>query len=353
MLDAWAKWTNAHGGINGHPVKMIVLDDGLVPARSQAAIRRLVDGEKVVAIVGSYSLADVTWADYVQKKGVPVVGGTATEAPFMTHPGFYASGAQTPALLYALVNETRKAGKLKLGVLVCAEAPVCAGLPPVMERIATQVIGGSSVVYTNRIAASQPNYTAVCIAAKAEGVDALYIAQNSIVVERVTEQCAQQGFRPVILGTVGTLDRNAKNPNFEGALSALPNASIAIDSTPAGKAFHEALQTYASSLVGTPQYNNALTSAWAGGELFAAAARKANVGPDSTPADVKRGLYLLRRERLGGMSAALRYTPGKPTFVQCYFVQRVSGGNLTSLYGTAPVCIPQAKVRMLMSALQG
>jgi branched-chain amino acid transport system substrate-binding protein len=353
MLVAWERYINARGGINGHPVKMTVIDDGLDPARSLAGIKRLVEDEKVIALVGEYSLLDVNWADYVQTMGVPVIGGTSTEPPFATQPGFYPSGAQVPTLLYGLVNETKKAGKRNLGVLVCAEAPVCAGLPPVLTRIATQVIGGSSVAYSGKIAASQPNYTAECLAAKEAGVDALYVAQNSVVVERVADQCGQQGFHPVMLGTVGTLDRNAPNPNFEGALSALPNASITIASTPATKAFHDALSTYAGSLVGSPQYNNALTSAWAGGELFAAAAAKGNLGPDSTAADVKNALYMLKDETLGGYAAPLTFARDKPTLVHCYFVQRIDSGKLDALYGGDPVCIPEAEVPALMAAVAG
>lgn len=351
VLRAWETYTNAHGGINGHPVKMTVIDDGLDATRSLAGIKRLVQREKVIAIVGEYSLLDATWASYVHKMGVPVVGGASSQPDFLTNPDFFPSGAQVPALLYALVNETKKAGKRNLGTMVCTEAPVCAGLPPVLDRIARKVIGGSSVVYTSKIAASQPKYTAECLAAKGAGVDALYVAQNSVVVERVANQCAEQGFKPMMLGTIGTLDRDAPNPNFDGALSALPNASIAVTSTPAAKVFHNVLETYASSLIGSPQYNNELTAPWAGAQLFAAAARKGNIGPNSTSADVKYALYALKRETLNGYAAPLTFVRGKPTFVPCYFVQRVRHGKLVAR--PKAVCIPARKVPGVKAAFGG
>ena len=136
-------------------------------------------------------------------------------------------------------------------------------------------------------------------------------------------------------------------------MSALPNASIAITKTPAAKAFQSALKTYASSLPGSAQYNNALTSAWAGGELFAAAAKKAKLGPNSSPAAVKRGLYGLKNETLRGMAPPLTFKRGKPTFVRCYFVQKVKNGKLVPLYGTKPACIPKSKVAALLQALGG
>jgi branched-chain amino acid transport system substrate-binding protein len=353
VLEAWEKQTNEQGGINGHPVKLTVIDDGGVPARGQAAAKRLVEGEKVMAIVGEYSLSDPTWAEYVDKKGVPVVGGAASESPFLTDANFYPSGAQVPTLLYGLVNETKRKGKTKLGVLYCAEAPVCAGLPPVAEKLAKDVVGGLEVVYKNKVAAAAPNYTAVCRAAQDKGVEALYTAANTETTQRVRDQCAQQGFKPLLLGTVGTVD-SPQNPNFEGALSALSNAPVADTTTPAGKDFNAAVDEHASSLrERESQFNNTLTAPWAGGELFRAAAEAGDIGPDSTPADVKRGLYALKDNNLRGMSMPLTFTKGKPTFVRCYFVQEIKDGKLTSTYGAEPQCLEEAKVPELMKALGG
>src|SRR6266851_1804815 len=49
-IDAWTKWTNAHGGIGGHPVKVITEDDGGIPANGIAAAKTLL-ADHVMAIV--------------------------------------------------------------------------------------------------------------------------------------------------------------------------------------------------------------------------------------------------------------------------------------------------------------
>jgi branched-chain amino acid transport system substrate-binding protein len=352
VLEAWEKYTNANGVINGHPVDLTVVDDGGVPARGQAAAKRLVEGDKVIAIVGEYSLVASDWADYVTKKGVPVVGGTAGEAPFLVNPDFFASGAQPPTLLYGLVSEAKKRGKTKLGVLYCAEAPACAGLPSIAERL-SKLIGGIDVAYSNKVSATAPNYTAVCLAAKEAGVDALYTAAATQTVQRLRAQCAQQGYKPLLLGTPGTAD-NPKDPNFDGAVSVLSNLSIADTSTPAGKAFNDAIDTYAKSVrEHGSQFNNSLTSPWAGGELFTAAAAKAKLGPDSTPADVKRGLYALTGDTLRGMAPPLTYEKGKAQLVSCYFVQKIANGKLVAEYHAKYQCIPKAQVPAVLQALAG
>src|SRR5262245_492290 len=52
VIQAWAKYTNANGGLNGHPVKVITADDGQNPAQALKAVKKLVEQDKVMAIVG-------------------------------------------------------------------------------------------------------------------------------------------------------------------------------------------------------------------------------------------------------------------------------------------------------------
>ena len=42
---------NAKGGIKGRPIRIVLYDDGLVPARAQANVRRLIDEDKVMALI--------------------------------------------------------------------------------------------------------------------------------------------------------------------------------------------------------------------------------------------------------------------------------------------------------------
>src|SRR5207245_5827223 len=52
-VRAWVAWLNAKGGVNGRKLRMILYDDGLDPVRSEAQFRRLVEQDKVIAIVAS------------------------------------------------------------------------------------------------------------------------------------------------------------------------------------------------------------------------------------------------------------------------------------------------------------
>ena len=58
VAPAWAKWINAHGGINGHPVQIFSEDDGSDPVKAQAAEKKLVDDDNVVATRGRHGHLD-------------------------------------------------------------------------------------------------------------------------------------------------------------------------------------------------------------------------------------------------------------------------------------------------------
>ena len=50
-VDIAVEQFNAKGGIKGRPIQIVLYDDGLIPARAQANVRRLIDDDKVVAIM--------------------------------------------------------------------------------------------------------------------------------------------------------------------------------------------------------------------------------------------------------------------------------------------------------------
>jgi branched-chain amino acid transport system substrate-binding protein len=344
VVQAWASALNAAGGLNGHPVKVIVKDDGGDPARSLQAVKELVAGH-VVAIVGDTSTADQTWASYIAAKGIPVVGGLSAEAPFLSNPDFFPSGTQilvTTVSQGALAQGARKA---HFGIAYCAESPVCAQIDP-LGKAAAALYG---LKYSSeKISATAPNYTAPCLAFKQQGVDALYVVDNAVVVTRFIDACAQQGFKPTVVSESAALSAGSiKDPAQTGTLATAQNANPYDTSLPATAAFQGALNKYVPGFVGSPAFSFAPMFPWSGAQLFEAAAKSGHLTPSSTPAEVKQALYGLKNETLGGLAPPLSFTRGKPAFVACYFTQKVQGGRLTSTNGNKPVCLGAAQLKAL------
>jgi branched-chain amino acid transport system substrate-binding protein len=101
-MEAYFKCVNENGGINGRPVQMLEENDNLKPEDAAAAAKKLIETDKVVAVVGGFSIIDCPVnADYYVKQGYNViVAGVPAQcfnspaiAAFNMGPGYSALGA--------------------------------------------------------------------------------------------------------------------------------------------------------------------------------------------------------------------------------------------------------------------
>jgi branched-chain amino acid transport system substrate-binding protein len=102
--DAWFKYVNDQGGINGRKIDYKMVDDKYEPARTMTVVKRFVERDKCFAIVsplGSAPTAAVI--DYITSKDVPLIGaGTGAEKNltypskwvFPLYPSYFTEGQQ-------------------------------------------------------------------------------------------------------------------------------------------------------------------------------------------------------------------------------------------------------------------
>jgi branched-chain amino acid transport system substrate-binding protein len=351
VMHAWASYANANGGINGHPVKLYTVDDGQDPAKALQGVKQLIQQDHVMAIVGQMSLADASWASYAASTGVPVIGGQPVDTPFLTNPDFYTSGSTLPLLLSGQLALAKQAGTKTIGLMYCAETPLCAQLPPILTALGKGLGLG---VTAQKVSTTAPNYLAPCLSVKGNGAGALFVAMVSAVVPRVVDSCAQQGYKPVNIASSATTDRSwLSDANLNGTLIAGTNALYTDQSVPGVRAFSKALDQYAPGLRSGAEFSYPLIYPWTGGLLFQQAATAAKLTPTSTPADVKKGLYALKGTTLDGLAPPLTFEPGKPGFPTCYFTSKISGGSFQTLGSGTPTCLPAAQAAAIAKALSG
>ena len=97
-IDAAVAEINKNGGINGRKLAMVFVDDRSAPDGGVAAVRRLVDGEKVLLVFGaSTSTASIAVIPYFQQNGVPYLVSLAADPRILEKfaPNIY-SGATLP-----------------------------------------------------------------------------------------------------------------------------------------------------------------------------------------------------------------------------------------------------------------
>jgi branched-chain amino acid transport system substrate-binding protein len=327
---AWESWINDQGGINGSPVEVITKDDGGDPAAALRAVRELVEQDKVVAIVGAVSLVTDSFAKYVSDKGIPVVGGSSIETAYVTNPDYFPSGASNPVGIAGNLTSMADEGFTSTGVMYCAEAAICASVVDLSEA-AVSAIGADMTVTGVKVAGTSPNYNSQCLALQDAGVQGVFIAATTEVVPKVATNCADLGYTPVIYENVVSAGPSwFTTPELDGLALVSPNAMYTDSSVPGVKTMVDALDEYAPDVTSSPQFTEALVQVWAGGQLFAAAAEAGKLTPTSTPDDIKAGLYALKDETLDGLAPPLTFTEGEPSFVSCYFVGELTGGEIVT-----------------------
>lgn len=79
-LKAYIDQVNQTGGVQGRKIQLLWVDDGGDPARARELGRRLVETDKVVAMIGGASTVECgANADYYAKSGIVAIPGTGVE----------------------------------------------------------------------------------------------------------------------------------------------------------------------------------------------------------------------------------------------------------------------------------
>jgi branched-chain amino acid transport system substrate-binding protein len=335
-VGVWEKWTNAHGGINGHPVKVFYKDDKGDPAIGLAAVKELVESDKVIAIVDPGALTEQTWADYVKEKNIPVVHGSLIDALWFTNPMFYPLGGTVITNIWGQMKAAAQLGAKKVGIVLCTDVAACAQAQPLFNADAKEV--GLDPVYNALASRTQASYTAECLAAKSAGADAVAAFIDSVVFSR---DCSRQNYHPIYISSgMGPTASVIKTAPDLGNTAGSSPSFICLDTTITAAAdFNAALKEYGKDYAPggskRDQVGQGACDAWVGGIGFAKAITNANVAPDATAtsADVIRGLAMFKGETLGGLTQPLTLSDGTKANAQnkCIFLYQWKAGVISSV----------------------
>jgi branched-chain amino acid transport system substrate-binding protein len=343
---AWADYTNAHGGIDGHKVQIIEVNDAGNPATSVAEVHKLVEVDHVVALV-DVSGVDAAWAAYVQKAGIPVVGGGSTGELDDTNPDWFAVGQTLDDYFINFIDSARKVGVSNVAEFYCAEAATCQeGVAP-FEATAKKV--GEKVGYVTQVSFGAPSYAAQRLAAKQAGVGALIVADAVSVVEQVAANCLAQGYTPWQIALDGGVAQSfttapGLSNHFIGSEPDYPFFSNAI---PAAKLMNSILKKYADAqTLQSPNYNEESVQLYLSGPLLSDAIKASGDGSKQniTSADIYKGLYALHNDTLDGMAPPLNFKKGQPNPIDCWYFIRIQHGTFTTPYGVKPICAKPPKI---------
>ena len=315
-LEVWADYTNAHGGLNGHPVHIYSEDDGGDPSTNQTDTEQEVTQDHVIAFVGDLEpLTASANVSYLQQQNIPEIGGDAASAQWWQSPMLFPQASYIQGESDHSIREAVAAGFTKIGILYCIEDPTCTNGYNTLVPQGGAKAAGADVVYSASYSLTQPDFTAQCLAAQQAGATAIYFAGDGDSLIRMARDCSAQNYKPEYLAdSIAVSAAVEADPLLNGLLSTQSNFPWTDSFTPAQQTYQLAMKDYAPGLAGSA------TSAaeWTSGELAVAADKF--LGATPTSAEFLQGLWTISNNNLGGLAPPLTFNahglPGQP---ECFF----------------------------------
>jgi branched-chain amino acid transport system substrate-binding protein len=334
MAQVVARHINDTGGLNGHPVKMLVADAAGDPSRALSIVRDMVENKGVVAFMGNLWVLSASGArSYLEQKKIPAIGGDVATAMWFKSPMFFPQASSFPTMAVGSVKTMADLGYKKIALGYCAEVEACKIYHD--EGTARAASVGAEIVYTAQVSLAQPDYTAECIQAQRSGAQALMLGVDSTALSRFARSCFQQGFKvPIVTASLATIASTTKDPNLEGLLSPVGTFPYVANDLPAEGEYAAAIARYAPTL----EQSSATSAVWVSGALLREVSKA--LPPTVTPADFLKGLYQIKNNTLGGVAPPLTFIEGKPApDFTCYFIQKIVGGKFTAPQGSKQTCL--------------
>lgn len=325
-ISVWAKWMNGKGGVNGHPVRHVVADDGGDPARYNASVRQLVEEQGVVAFL--FNTIGLAGGDlsYVNQKRVPIIGHEAGTEDAYSSPMVFTPYPSGLSYAYALIAGFAQAvvpeGRTKLASIACSDVKLCDLFDRTWNGPAAKELG-FQVVYRARPSLTQPDFTAECISARQAGAQVILGAIDNNSYLRLAHSCARQNYKP----TIGVADQLAllsvaADPVMEGNVVITKVAPWPDTTVPGTAELHQAFSQAAPGV----EVNGAHAGGWVTAKTFELAAR--NLPDQPTSGEVLNGLWAINGDSLGGMTFPLTFPKEQPSPRRsCWGIALIQGGK--------------------------
>ncbi|MFI6856988.1 ABC transporter substrate-binding protein [Streptomyces sp. NPDC050416] len=150
---AYARWVNAHGGIDGRKLNVLTCNDHNDSVAAAKCARRAVK-ENAVAVVGSYSQYADSFFPSLEGAGIPYIGGYGITNAEFTSPLSYPVNGGQPALLAGLGSAL--AGDCGPVTLIRPDTITGDQLPPLLDSGLTA--GGHKPARDQRAAEDATEY---------------------------------------------------------------------------------------------------------------------------------------------------------------------------------------------------
>jgi ABC-type branched-subunit amino acid transport system substrate-binding protein len=344
VLPVWVRDVNLRGGIGCHPVTLFQKDTASDPARSEAAVKEMVQQRNAVALVANYAPLDVQgFRKGVESMHVAAVGGDQVTPDWHLSPDMFPVGGNERAQFAGSVQALAKQGVQKLGIFYCVESTACTAFRDTLDRDGYAKKFGMDIAYQTQISLTQNDFTSACQAAKTAGVQALVFAGDAGGVSRTARSCATVGLTVPIAITASQAGFDPNDKNLQAATLSMAAPVFPFSQgadLPGEKLFRAAMARYAP----TVRIEASSALAWSSATMLEHVVDL--LGPSARTAPLTReliykGLGLVKNETLGGLIPPTTYTFGQTHAPEnfCYAPMAFDKRGFYAPRGTTFSCI--------------
>jgi branched-chain amino acid transport system substrate-binding protein len=306
--QAWEKWVNANGGINGHPVQVVIEDTQSSPTAGLAAMKSLIGQSGISAVMLSDTSSEAPVGGYAATQNIAVIGANGFDVDLWgAKKNFFSNWTTQPWDAYGLIQASKSVGATKIGTVVCSEIASCATYGQVIQLVTKHYDVTDTGLVT--ASASAANYTAQCVSLMQKGTTMIDLAVPPAEVVRIAQDCIQQGYKGYFGFASISFDQK-QVASVTGMKVVLELSSFPWWSSAAPvQQFRAAIAKYAP---GTDIETNNATGTWAALELFREAV--GTIKGAITRQSVIDAYNQVSNQTLGGLlPQPITFTAGQPS----------------------------------------
>lgn len=323
---AYLRALNERGGWRGRKFNMKIYDDGLDGTRNAAQTKKLVEEDKVFALLANATPVQDASSAYLKGRGVPVIGTIPAVSgctdpnvvPCTLSPNLWSGHAE-----FTLGPRGKKVGS-KAAVIWIAQQisrDQAKGVRNALKKWGWQVV----TEYEAQLA--EPDFTSFVLQARSAGADFVYSVMEYSANTRLARAMDRQGFRVPFFGLVNYDDRILAN--LGPAASVLwgqgPGPVLFTDDNPKMNEFKSIYGKYYPN----QQIGGFTFFGWQFGRLFVEQGLN-RLGPDITRQALLGALYQTRNWTGDGLFSPLSVLPkgqGGENPPRCGSIIRVDNGK--------------------------
>jgi branched-chain amino acid transport system substrate-binding protein len=333
-----AAWINQHGGINGHPLQLIVIDDGYKISRGVAGYNRLVSGEKVLGLYLQSTGTTMALRKKIIADGVATFGASFTakfQNPKKTPFSFFVGPSYAAMGRIALVW-IRKHWKKKRPPKVAYLYPdnkygrdILAVCKSWAKTLRIQVVSDQVVNWPTTSATTQ------LINMRRDNPDFAYVTTTAMNGAVILKDARRLGIKTRFISNIRNFEESLVRLSggaAEGTYGMQPFAPYGAK-VPGMKKIVAWVKKHRPGFQGSQVY----VEGWVNILVIAEALKKAVKAGKLTPPAVRAQLEKLRNFSTGGLAMPITYTATDHRASMCCIVYVVKKGKIVPT--GKPICL--------------